>query len=165
MSNDFKNLNGDFTKNLFSLQLQIKTLLDGAGGDDASSFLDKLSNLSSKERTIILKVFQKALDRLNESGIELSSVKDDQLKDFENGLYNNLIDGMNALKHDHFTHTLSVIDGGKLPTKKKKEVKTVCLAEARKRLRDGDVRQKHYLSTSISSIKGHIEDPLPPVIN
>lgn len=159
--------NGDFTRNLFSLQMQIKTLLDGAGGDDASELLDKLSELNKSERVVVLRVFQRALDKLKDSGIRVSKINDDMQKDFEHGLYDNLIDGMNALKHDHlkhdhFTRTLSVVDGGKLPTKQKKEAKMLCLADARKRLRSSDVRQKGCFVERCEDMSG---ESISPVIN
>ena len=37
---------GDFTKSLLSLQLQLKTLLEGVGGEETATLLDALAQLS-----------------------------------------------------------------------------------------------------------------------
>ena len=131
MDNFSKN-KGDFSKNLFSLQMQLKTLLDGVGSENACSFLDQLSELNETERGIILKVFQRALNRLKESGISVKSLRDEQLEQFEETLYENLVDGMNAFKGGRSSGSFSVVDGGKLPTRKKSG-KMISFSEAKRR--------------------------------
>ncbi|MCB0328928.1 MAG: hypothetical protein KDD70_04675 [Bdellovibrionales bacterium] len=144
-----EDVEGHFTRNLFSLQMQIQTLLDGAGGGGAAEFLDCLSELSESERKVVLKVFQKALSKLKDSGLRLKTVQDQQLDSFEEVLYEELVDGMTvfkedgaeryaskqneALKRKNAADRLSVVDGGKLPTRKKETTEPICLREARRR--------------------------------
>ena len=43
---------GDFTKNLLSLQLQLKTLLEGVGGEDTAAIRNALENMESFEGAV-----------------------------------------------------------------------------------------------------------------
>lgn len=126
-------ISGDFSRNLFSLQIQIQTLLDGAGGENAALLLDTLSELSESERKVALKVFQRALEKLKASGVRLRTQKDEHLAEFEETLYEELVDGMNAVDQSVTEKKFSVVDGGKLPTRKKDASNMVCLQEARRK--------------------------------
>ncbi len=128
-------IKGYFSKNLFSLQIQLKTLFDGAGGRDACELLDRLSELTDTEQKISLKSFQRTLDRFVKSDHRVCSEQDRELQAFEKNLeedlYQDLVDGMNAWKREAPVLGFTVVDGGKIPSDKK----TVCLEDARKRFR------------------------------
>lgn len=136
---------GYFSRNLLSLQIQLQTLLDGAGGSKALELLDSLSSCNESERDIVLSLFGRALKRLQEANIRFSSLRDEQLEEFENVLYEELVEGMTIYSEGgrelspQNVRSLSVLAGGKskqiskLPTRKRKEQKTLCLEEARKK--------------------------------
>ena len=50
--------NKRFSANFLSLQLQLKTLLEEAGGDDLIPFLDALTGLTRSEQKIALKLLR-----------------------------------------------------------------------------------------------------------
>ena len=66
-----------FSANLMSLQLQLKTLLEEAGGDDVVSLLDALCRISGSEQKVALKAFVQIIDRINSGDLRLSSSKDE----------------------------------------------------------------------------------------
>jgi hypothetical protein len=127
-------ISGDFSRNLFSLEMQVKTLLDGAGGHKALELLDLISNFNKSEQDIIIALLKKAVEKVKDSGIRASRLEDKQLKAFEDCLYEDLVDGITALKKDvTLPRKLEVVGGvKKLPTRNAHE-KMVCLAEARRK--------------------------------
>ncbi|MCI5064798.1 hypothetical protein MRY87_03630 [bacterium] len=128
-----EDVHGEFTQNLFALQLQLDTLLEGVGGADMGQLLDTLAECSPSERRISLRLFQRALERFQHSGVRLETMEDNQQKDFEDALYEELLDGITALQTTKRRGLLAVVDGGKLPTRKGECSKTVSLKEARER--------------------------------
>jgi hypothetical protein len=132
-----EDVNGYFTKSLFSLQLQIKTLLDGAGGEETGHFLDTLTEMSQSEQSVALRVFQRALDKFRASGLRLQSVDDEHQMAFENALYEELVEGIAALDSSTLERGLHVVDGGKLPTRQKREKRPICLSTARQKRAEG----------------------------
>jgi len=132
-----EDVNGYFTKNLFSLQLQIKSLLDGAGGSEAGKLLDTLSEMSESEQTIALGVFQRALDKILEAEIRLQTLEDKAHKDFEETLYEEIVDGIAALKVNCSERAFHVVDGGKLPTRKKEDKGPLCFSTAKRKKAEG----------------------------
>jgi len=132
-----EDVNGYFTKSLFSLQLQMKTLLDGAGGEETGHFLDTLSEMSQSEQSVALRVFQRALDKLRDSGVRLQSIDDQNQMAFEDALYEELVEGIVALDSSTSERGLHVVDGGKLPTRPKREKRPICLSSARQKRAGG----------------------------
>ena len=112
MSDKFDGL---FSASLFSLQLQIKTLLEGAGGDDALALLDALCTLNKSEQRVALKLFRRCIDRIAEGSERLETAEDKALKEFEDGLYNEIVNSMhNAARSDgNAARKFEVLDGGK----------------------------------------------------
>lgn len=110
---------GDFTKNLLSLQLQLKTLLDGVGADSAATLLDGLSELSHAERAKIIPIFSRVLARIAGGEKRLLSNEDKMLKDFEDSLFDSVMTALgqsandDELKQDS-SSKLEVVRGGKL---------------------------------------------------
>jgi len=105
---------GEFTSSLFRLQLEIKTLLEGAGGDGASALLDRLSGLSRSEQAIVLKVFSRVVDKILEGDERVFSTKDIELKRFEEGLYREILDSMRKAANTSHNYPFEVVDGGKV---------------------------------------------------
>ena len=107
---------GLFSANLFSLQLQIKTLLEGAGGDQALELLDTLCTLNKSEQRVALQVFQRCLARVAESEQNLCSTEDRALKEFEEQLYQDIAQAMHEgsiRERPVAARRFEVLDGGK----------------------------------------------------
>lgn len=105
---------GDFSKNLFSLQLQINTLLEEAGGDSALSLLDSLCKLSKSEQHLALKVFQRTIEKLIAGDTRLKSESDKELENFEEELFDGLLNDIRSrLVETRTGKKLSILDGGK----------------------------------------------------
>jgi hypothetical protein len=132
---------GAFAHALTSLQLQLKTLLEGAGGDDAVQFLDNLSTLNPSEQKLVLKIFSAALDEIKAGGDRLVTAEDQVLKDFEDGLYNDILSSMREAANggSPTRRRIRVLEGGKGAEPERKIL--IDLAEARKnrRLRPKDL--------------------------
>lgn len=141
MSEKIEKTTGSFAHALTSLQLQLKTLLEGAGGDDAVQFLDNLSTLNPSEQKLVLKIFSAALDQIKAGGDRLMTAEDQVLKDFEDGLYNDILSSMREAANGGAPtrRRIRVLDGGKGLEPEKKTL--IDLAEARKnrRLRPKDL--------------------------
>ena len=106
--------NGYFSPGLLSLQIQLKTLFEGVGGDKTIELLDSLSNLNKSEQNILLEMFKKATDKVLNGPHRLTSPNDDELKAFEDGLYNDLVNSFQeAANHAPLAKRLEVVDGGK----------------------------------------------------
>ena len=107
---------GKISSNLFSLQLQLKTILEEAGGDNALSFLDSLSHLNPSEQEVVLKMFTRLTDEIASGDKRLFTDGDLALKKFEEGLYREILDAMrDAAKRpsESMNRKLEVLDGGK----------------------------------------------------
>jgi hypothetical protein len=109
---------GVFSSGLFSLQLQLKNLLEGAGGDHALRFLDTLCQMSASEQEIALDVFTRALKRITSGEPRLFTEGDLALKEFEDTLYNDIVHAMKAAASNdnekpQEQKKLSVVNGGK----------------------------------------------------
>jgi len=103
---------GRFTRNFFSLQLQLKTLLEESGGDDLIAFLDDLSDLGKTEQKIVLKIFSRAVSKLkNEERRAVISKNEKALKDFEEVLYSELLGSIEKAA-DQTPLKLSILNGG-----------------------------------------------------
>jgi len=112
---------GDFTKSLLSLQLQLKTLLEGVGGEDTASLLDSLAHLSKSERAVIIPLLAKVIKRIASGEQRLMSEEDQELKDFEDSLFDSVLEafGNTANEADlvkEREHKLAVVPGGKTPS-------------------------------------------------
>lgn len=120
---------GDFSKNLFSLQLQLETLLEGSGGKKTIEFLDALSQLSKTEQDIALRIFRNVADKLAIGEKRIMSDQDKELKKFEDDLYDDIIAYLEA--QPSLTKTkLRVIDGGM--ARKPRPNSLINLSEVRK---------------------------------
>ena len=110
---------GNISASLFSLQLQLKTILEECGGDDALELLDTLSTLNTSEQKIALKLFNRVLAKLIASDLRLTTADDQVLKEFEDGLYRDILDTMREAANcgetpPHPERRLEVLPGGKL---------------------------------------------------
>jgi hypothetical protein len=121
MSEKTEKQEGLFSHSLLSLQLQLKTLLEGAGGDAAVNLLDNLSTLNPSEQKLALKAFSAAIDQLKAGKERLTTAEDQVLKDFEDGLYNDILTSMREAAN------------GKSPQAERKTL--IDFAEARKNRR------------------------------
>lgn len=112
---------GDFTKNLLSLQLQLKTLLEGVGGEDTAALLDSLAQLSKSERAIAIPLLARVIRRIAAGEKRLMSDEDQELKNFEDSLFDSVLEafGNTANEADLIKekeHKLAVVPGGKTPS-------------------------------------------------
>ena len=112
---------GDFTKSLLSLQLQLKTLLEGVGGDDTASLLDALGQLSDSERKLVVPLISKVIKRIASGDQRVISDEDKDMKEFEDSLFDSVLEafGNTANEADLVKepdHKLAVVPGGKTPS-------------------------------------------------
>jgi hypothetical protein len=135
MSEKTEKQEGLFSHSLLSLQLQLKTLLEGAGGDAAVNLLDNLSTLNPSEQKLALKAFSAAIDQLKAGKERLTTAEDQVLKDFEDGLYNDILTSMREAANGGtpVRRRIQVLDGGKSPQAERKTL--IDFAEARKNRR------------------------------
>lgn len=112
-----KEFSGTFTANLFSLQMQLKSLFDEAGGESSIKLLDKLARLSSTEQKLALTLFQKVIERVLSGELRVASERDKFMKELEDTLYSDILDSMKEAAGDTpkscSTRKLEVVDGGK----------------------------------------------------
>ncbi len=132
---------GNFSSSLLSLQLQLKTLLEGAGGDAALKFLDTLSTLHPSEQKLALSIFTRVIEEIRKGEYRLFTKDDQVLKEFEETLYKDILSSMREAANEGERHTIEVIDGGKARDKSTKT--PIDLAEARRQRRS---KQKPLLN-------------------
>jgi hypothetical protein len=132
---------GSFSANLLSLQLQLKTLLEGAGGDSALQFLDTLSALNPSEQQLALRLFTTVIDSIRAGTQRLETAEDRVLKEFEENLYTDILASMREAANQSEPRKIEVIDGGK--ARQVPSNAPIDLAAARKNRRS---RQKHLLN-------------------
>jgi hypothetical protein len=116
---------GDFTKNLLSLQLQLKTLLEGVGGEDTAALLDAIAGLNKSERAVAIPLLARVIQRVASGENRLSSQEDKELKDFEDSLFNSIVEafGNTASANDldlakEKEAKLAILPGGKTPSER-----------------------------------------------
>lgn len=119
---------GIFSQNLFCLKLQVETLVDDAGGKDALDMLNLLCEIKPAEQPIVLAMFKRVLKKIVEGKIRLETANDQGLHEFEEQLYNSIINELDNAK-EACTTSLKVLDGGK---SKKTKSKTIDFEQARK---------------------------------
>lgn len=128
-----------FSANFFSLQLQLKSLLEDIGGEAAVSFLDKLSALNKSEQRIMVRIFETVVERVRSGAVRLETSEDAQLKNFEDNLYNDIVYQMQAAMVLPEPRRLEVVNGGKSPTKKDGK-SPISLADRRRLRKDNAIK-------------------------
>ena len=131
-----KEFSGTFTANLFSLQIQLKSLFDEAGGESSIKLLDKLARLSPTEQKLALTLFQKVIERVLSGELRVASERDKFMKELEDTLYSDILDSMKEASGDTPRRSvaaapsrkLEILDGGKAEERKEK---TIDLKKAR----------------------------------
>lgn len=117
---------GDFSKNLLSLQLQLRTLLEDVGGESVLPLLDAMATLRKAEQEILIRTFLMIVRRYSQGERLLESADEATLKKFEEDLYQDLTQALETARPSA-RHPLEVLSGGK--TRRR----VVSLAEARAR--------------------------------
>lgn len=114
---------GDFTKSLLSLQLQLKTLLEGVGGEDTAALLDAMAQLTKSERTVVVPLLARVIQRIASGENRLSTHEDKELKDFEDSLFDSVLEAFGNTAAANETDLakdreakLAVVPGGKSPS-------------------------------------------------
>jgi hypothetical protein len=112
---------GEFTLGLRSLELQLKTLLENAGGTKAGRFLDVLCKLSKDEQELVLAVFTKVIGDVLAGDRRLGELQYDELKAFEEQLYNDVLAEIEKSNTENRTvkpvARLQVLSGGRTTEK------------------------------------------------
>lgn len=116
------NYDGRFSANLLSLQLQLKTLFDEAGGEGVMNLLDSLCKLTGLEQKIALDTFNKVIERIAHGDKRFISEEDQHLKDFEDGLYKDVINSMFEASTTFKKQPLELVAGGKAKEQKKEPI-------------------------------------------
>lgn len=132
-----KDISGTFTANLFSLQIQLKSLFDEAGGESSIKLLDKLSRLSPTEQKLALTLFQKVIERVLSGELRVASQRDQFMKELEDTLYSDILHSMKEASGDTPrsipNRKLEILAGGKTAERKitERSNKTIDLKKAR----------------------------------
>jgi len=133
-----KKFDGNFSLGLKSLELQVSALFEGCGGENARMLLDALSELSAPEQERTIGLFLKLINRLKTSGVRLPEEGDENLKEFEETLYNDLLSSMSEAANGESIQPVTrrrkfaVLDGGK-DSSAKPSSRTIDFNEARRR--------------------------------
>lgn len=124
-----------FSANFISLQLQLKTLLEEAGGDELMPFLDALGTMNRSEQKTILKLLTRTIEKVVATTPRLATDGDLALKEFEDSLYADLAHALETGESKHPTRPrkIEVLSGGKAAQEPEKT--PIDLAAARKRKR------------------------------
>lgn len=104
---------GNFSKNLMSLQLQIQTLFEDAGGEGAVEFLDSLSKLSATEQKVALQFFGRIVERIAKGDMRYFTDSELALKELEDSLFLDILGAMQEASKPSKSRKLAVVDGGK----------------------------------------------------
>ena len=122
---------GQFSQSFLSLQLQLRTLLEGSGGNASIEFLDSLSKLGKLEQDVVLSVFQKVIERIASGSQRVFTEEDKIAKDFEDNLYKDIMTAMSeaASVKNLNGKRLEVLQGGQ---KKKDKKAPIDLSKVRK---------------------------------
>ena len=131
---------GDFTKSLLSLQLQLKTLLEGVGGEETATLLDALAQLSQSERSISIPLLSQTIKKIALGEQRLMSAEDQELKNFEDSLFESVLTALGGAANDadlskESAHKLAVVPGGKATTERvifKKPIRVPALIDLAK---------------------------------
>lgn len=117
---------GIFTGSLAALQLHIRSLLDGVGGEDTAQLLDMIATLEESEQKIVVSAFLSVMQRILTGEERLMTADDAASKKFVDNLFDEII-GVFRSKH------LSVVNGG--PAKNSKLV-DMSAARQKKRVKE-----------------------------
>jgi hypothetical protein len=111
---------GMVTRNLLSLELQLKTLFEDCGGQDSLQLLDALSKLSKREQEVALKMFAAVCEKVARSEQRVISKEEESLKNFEDDLFESIVAEIQALpiRMKKSVTDLRVVDGGKTSSQK-----------------------------------------------
>ncbi len=145
---------GDFTKNLLSLQLQLKTLLEGVGGEDTAALLDAIAHLTKSERAVVIPLLARVVQRIASGEKRLSTQEDKELKDFEDSLFDSVLEAFGNTAAANETDLakdreakLAVVPGGKSPSDRvaiKKPIRVPALIDLSK---ERESRRKNAASS------------------
>ena len=122
-------IKGEFSTNFFTLQLQLKSLLEGAGGEEAAELLDAVARLNHGEQRIALKIFTRVARSVLSGDKRLCAAEDQEAKAFEDGLYQDIVAAIDHAAKPQSSRGLEVLDGGKA---KPQPARVVALSEFRK---------------------------------
>lgn len=111
-----------FSASLLSLQLQLRTLFEDAGGDHAMELLDSLCKLNRVEQVKVLQSFSAVIGKILSGSVRLASAEDQHLKEFEDNLYKQLLEAFEAPSAPTEPPKLEVIPGGKNITAERRVV-------------------------------------------
>lgn len=117
MNNSEKN---SFSNNFTSLQMQLKTLFEDAGGNSTIKFLDLLSQLGEEEKRLVLAHFNNVITKILAGNLRLTTQSDIEKSEFENALYSDLIDAIQ--NPQQFEFKLELVHGKKGILEKKNNV-------------------------------------------
>ncbi len=104
---------GSFSASLLSLQLQLKTLLEEAGGEVAVQFLNAVSNLHQTEQNTVLPIFTSIVEKISKGEERFATDGDLARKQFEDGLYNDILSAMREATEATCVKKFTVVNGGK----------------------------------------------------
>src|SRR4051812_20504870 len=82
---------GIFSTSFFSLQLQLKNLFEGIGGEDLAHLLDSLAALGAEEQKCALKVFGRAVAALAAGNERYLSAEDHEQKELIDSLCSQIL--------------------------------------------------------------------------
>ena len=109
------NGSGRFSKNLLSVKLQIQSLFEDVGGDNAIALLDSLCALTATEQKVALKVMKRVIDRLAQEEPRLLSPNEQRMQDLEDFIVSDIVRELSGeTDSTEKSSKLSLVPGGKL---------------------------------------------------
>ena len=130
---------GYFSTSFSSLQLQLRMLLEGSGGERTINFLDTLAQLGRDEQEFVLRAFSGVIDKIVSGEKRFFTSDDIAQKEMEDELYKEIIAAMGdaAESKDLVGKRLEVLRGGKRELNGGKSKKRLIDFQEAKRSRKG----------------------------
>ena len=112
---------GIFSQSFMSLQIQLKTLLEGSGGNSSIELLDALSKLGKHEQEVVINSFLVVINKIANGEKRYLTDEDYSQKEMEDNLYSEIVCAMSeAAKVQNIGgRRLEVLEGGKRARKSK----------------------------------------------
>jgi hypothetical protein len=126
-------IKGQFSLSMKTIELQVSTLFEDVGGDQAFALLDSLCNLTASEQKIMLDLFTQVVGRVSSGEIRLTTPAESENQQLEDRLCTDIWDAIKAASAKNKEHKLAVLDGGKFQAPTNPSPKIIELSEIRQR--------------------------------
>lgn len=109
---------GEFASSFGILQLQLRTLFEGVGGEKTLALLDQVAQLGRVEQSIVLKTFTSVVTRILADERRLITNEERNLSALGDRIYSDVLEAMKTAAHEDPSDSaenakLELVDGGK----------------------------------------------------